>query len=71
MRVLLRQIRSGLYYAGRRRWVPKAESARDFRDVKRAFAKLTLRGFANAEVTLVFENPGLRSRFTGKTPALA
>jgi hypothetical protein len=64
MRVLLRQIRSGFYYAGKRRWVPQPDSARDFHDVRRAFRKLRSRAFAGAEVILTFENPGLRSRFS-------
>jgi len=63
MRVLLRHLRSGFYYAGRRRWVPEPDSARDFRDVKRAFRQLRQRAFTEVEVSLALENPGLRSRF--------
>ena len=66
MKVLLRHIRSGLYYAGEDHWVPKGSLARDFEEVDRAARWLDDTGLSGVEIALGDNNPGLRSRFDAR-----
>ena len=63
MRVLLRNEETGLYYAGRQRWIPDSEHALDFGSIEEAKAMSREENHPAAEVFLSYENPGLRSRF--------
>jgi hypothetical protein len=63
MKVLLRNTRSGLYYAGEDRWVSKGSSARDFKEVECAARWLEATRLSGVEIALGHDDPGLRSRF--------
>jgi len=63
MKVLLRHIRSGLYYAGEDQWVSKGALARDFVEVGEAAQWLETTRLSGVEISLDHNDPGLRSRF--------
>jgi hypothetical protein len=63
MKVLLRNTRSGLYYAGEDHWVSKWSLARDFEDIESAVRWLDQTRGNEVEIALSYNDPGLRSRF--------
>jgi hypothetical protein len=57
MRVLLRQIRTKLYYDGSHRWTADAGGAFDFEDVERAITLGRDANLIEVEVVLACEDP--------------
>ncbi len=57
MKVLLRNSRIGLYYAGRKHWVGRPESAADLRTVERAAEVSREEDFSDMEVLVDYEDP--------------
>ncbi len=60
MRVVLREIKSGLYLRDTREWTPKLEEARTFRHSAEAMDLARKHGLEGLEVLLAFEDPPAR-----------
>ena len=58
MKVLLRNTRTGLYYAGSDQWTGQHGEARDFETPDLAMAQADAVGLAGVEVIAHFDNPG-------------
>jgi uncharacterized protein YprB with RNaseH-like and TPR domain len=57
MRVLLRDSRIGLYYAGRKHWVGKPEAAADLGSIERAIELSRDENFDQMEVFVDYDDP--------------
>ncbi len=71
MRVMLRNETTGLFYAGRQRWIPDPSRALNLETVERAHALSLDEHLDGAEVFLNYDNPGLRSRFPRRFRSVA
>ena len=57
MRVLLRNARIGLYYAGRKHWVGNPDAAADLRTIERAAELSGDENFEQMEVVVDYQDP--------------
>jgi hypothetical protein len=57
MRVLLRNNRIGLYYAGRKYWVSRLAAAADLRTIERAAELSRDESFEQMEIVVDYEDP--------------
>jgi hypothetical protein len=57
MRILLRQVRTGLLYAGPEKWTLDHSEARNFERPDAAMDAVTQSGLPGMEVLMHFENP--------------
>lgn len=57
MRVLLRNARIGLYYAGRKHWVGKADAAANLMTIERAAELSAEENFDQMEVLVDYDDP--------------
>ncbi len=64
MRVLLRQIKSGLYYAGGSRWTRQPSRALDIQNVDKGGRIISTKHLSGVELVLRYDNPGLKTRFS-------
>ncbi len=58
MRVLLRNSRLGLYYAGRKHWVGKPDAAADLGTIEHATEVSHDENFEEMEIYVDYEEPG-------------
>jgi hypothetical protein len=58
VRVLLRNARIGLYYAGRKHWVGKPEAAADLMTIERATELSADENFDQMEILVNYDDPG-------------
>jgi hypothetical protein len=58
MRVLLRNVRIGLYYAGRKHWVGKPDTAADLKTIERAAELSRDENFEEMEILVDYDDPG-------------
>ena len=57
MKVLLRETKTRLYYAGTNQWTTDAQQARDFDEVERAIQLRRNEQLTDVEVVLRFDDP--------------
>ena len=57
MKVLLRNCRAGLYYAGRKHWVGKPEAAADLMTIERATELSADENFDQMEILVDYDDP--------------
>ena len=57
MRVILRNKKTGLYYAGCDQWIPEASQALDFDEIEHAGQLAFEVGFTELEVVLSYDDP--------------
>jgi hypothetical protein len=69
MRVLLRQTKTSVYYAGPDQWATDAKQARDFEEVDRAIQVQRQERLANVEIVLRFDDPFCDAVLSLPTPA--
>jgi hypothetical protein len=58
VKVLLRNSRIGLFYAGRKHWVGKAEAAADLGTIERAAELSREESFEEMDIIVEYEDPG-------------
>ena len=57
MKVLLRNSRIGLYYAGRKHWVGRAEAAADLGTIERAAELSREENFEEMDIVVEYDDP--------------